>query len=130
MLRCPHCNAISASIRITGPVLIAVGTIELDEDGDIITAISPMNAVQTIKAGDELKAEGFTFTCLACSHSAPKEQFESVRTCVFSGEAANTQVLTPFGTVYVREEYVADALRVFSVENGRTEAPLTPEELV
>lgn len=130
MLRCPMCEKIIREVRATGPILVAVGVLEISNDGGEVTAVSPMSAIQTVKIGEEIIAPGFTFTCLACNGTAPREEFGVVCTCVFCGEPTELFVLTPFGPIYVKEEYAADAERVFTLENATDESALSAEELV
>ncbi len=130
MLLCPACLKITREVRITGPVLIAVGTIEVSDEGEGLTAVGPMTAMQTVKVGDELTAPGFTFTCLTCNVTRPREEFKVIFRCVFSGEATDVSVMTSLGVpVYVREEYVAEVARVFTKARSDGEAPLLAEEL-
>ena len=130
MIKCPNCEHISSEILLTGPVLIATGMIEVSEDGSTVVAVSPLKAIQTIRAGEELTMPGGLYQCTRCNFQDRRENFPVMAMCLISGKAtSNFAQLSSGISVYVLPEYVNEAERIFSRENMAWATEITIEEL-
>lgn len=129
MILCPHCNKGAKEIAVSGPVLWAKGVIEIDDDG-IIVAISPLTAIQTIRAGEELKDSSLTFECPTCHFAGPRELFKIMSVCVISGQPTDYQIETPFGSIFIVRELEAQARTIFSEARANWEVRVQREDLI
>jgi hypothetical protein len=129
MILCPKCQKLTNEIRFEGPVLIAEGVVELDDVAGHVVVVSPLRAVQTIKAGTELTAAGFFFVCPGCKYRAPREEFLLVSACIITGQATTFKLKTSVGMIPVLEEHAAEVARIFHSENARAEYLPVEEEL-
>jgi len=124
MIRCNTCSKSMTEVKFIGPVLIAEGVASI-EDG-IIQSISPINAVQTIRAGNELDPTNmreFQFVCANCGHKGPMTDYTQVNSCILTGDATSFTVETDLGPVSVREDLVDMAVAIFSSNNANWHQP-------
>jgi len=124
MIQCNTCSKSMTEIKFVGPVLIAEGVASID-DG-VIQSVSPINAVQTIRAGNELdppNLSGFQFVCSNCGHRGPIGDYTQVHACVLTGDATSFTVTTHLGSVSVREDLADMAVAIFSADNANWRQP-------
>jgi hypothetical protein len=129
MIQCPHCHKETREIRISGPVLIAVGVVEVDESGSTIVATSPFKAIQTIEVGTELRAPGFLLECPSCHYTGELGSYTILSMCTMTGKGTSFSVQTPFGSLFVVPEMGDKALLLFTEANASAESAIQSEEL-
>ncbi len=93
MIICPSCNTPQAELIIRGPVLIAEGVVELDDENRPI-AISPLKAIQTIRAGTEVDCPEMTFQCRKCKYTGALKTYRISSICVLTGQPTEFAVDT------------------------------------
>lgn len=129
MILCKKCGMASQDARITGPVLIAIGTVEIDDVGNIC-AISPLRATQTIQIGTELQhLDNFLITCKHCDYSDRIDAFSICGSCVLTQTAVSYKSMTAFGEMFVIPELEQELLQIFSVENADWRSTIDMETL-
>ena len=128
MIKCPKCQFETAEIKITGPVLIASGIVEIGEDGQL-TAVGAFKALQTVQIGAELTAPGFVFCCVRCKHEGLPSTFPVLYTCILTGKGTETFADTVFGRLPVVPERLNDALAYFTLARAAWEVPITTNEV-
>ncbi len=120
-LLCTKCQKTTEDVRYEGPVLIASGVAAVDDTGKIV-GLGPVRALETIKAGDELKSlSSMTFSCPSCKAKGGIDLFEVVRACYLTGNRAVSEARTPIGSIWVAEGLEPLAREIFTEENSNWE---------
>lgn len=115
MIICPQCNTAQSELILRGPVLIAEGVVELDDENRLI-AVSPLKATQTIRLGAEVDCPDMMFSCRKCKYTGALMTYRISSICVLTGQPTEFMVDTYCGRLPVIESREEDAIRIFSQE--------------
>ena len=117
MIVCPNCGKVATDLQIRGPVLYVEGVVTINDD-NLLVAVSPLRAIQTIKVGDELTNDVMLLSCPTCEYTGVLKSYKIVDRCCLTGEPTEYSVMTPFGMLPVLERFAEEIRHIFTEERA------------